>query len=152
MSVQRKMVKCIAKGKKIFIGLEDSKRTWVLCARADKSVIHETSMPARYEALRAYLKNGFEDCEIHVAYEAGFRGYNLRDALAADGYGCTVVPPHRVEQEKCAKVKTDRSDARLLRRTSKAGTARPAASLTRSGASTGRRSAIWARQNGISSG
>jgi transposase len=104
----------MAKSKKIFIGLEDSKRTWVLCVRSEKSVIHETSMPARYDALRAYLRNSFEGCEIHVVYEAGFRGFNLSDDLTRDGYACTVVPPHTVQQAKCARVKTDRADARLL--------------------------------------
>jgi transposase len=104
----------LAKSKKIFIGLEDSKRTWVLCVRSDKSVIHELSMPARYGALRKYLAGSFEDCEIHVVYEAGYKGYNLYYALTADGYGCTVVPPHTVQQEKCAKVKNDRADARVL--------------------------------------
>ena len=58
--------------KEIFIGLEDSKRSWKLCVRSDKVIVHETSMPAKYENLRNYFRNKFPDCEITVMYEAGF--------------------------------------------------------------------------------
>ncbi|MDR0305781.1 MAG: IS110 family transposase [Chitinispirillales bacterium] len=112
-SRERKMQDYIAKGKEIFIGLEDSKRTWVVCARSDKNIINVSSMAARYDALHGYLQN-FVDCNIHIVYEAGFRGFNLYDALIADGYKCTVVPPHTVHQAKCARVKNDRIDAKLL--------------------------------------
>ena len=42
----------IAKDKNVFIGLEDSKKSWKLCVRADKIIIHETSMPAKYHVRR----------------------------------------------------------------------------------------------------
>jgi transposase len=114
MSVRRKMVDYIAKSKKIFIGLEDSKSTWRLCVRSDKEIIHELHMPARYESLRSYLRKNYIDCDIHVIYEAGFKGFNLYFDLVGDGYACTVTPPHTVTQAKCSRVKTDRTDARIL--------------------------------------
>jgi transposase len=110
----RKMINSIENGKKIFVGLEDSKRTWKLCIRSEGMVIHETSMPAKYSVLKAFFDNQFPKCDIHVLYEAGFKGFTLHDKLAADGYHCTVTPPHLVTQEKANRVKCDKVDARRL--------------------------------------
>jgi len=110
---RRKMQDFILKSKSVFIGLEDSKTTWVICVRADKEIKHETSMPAKYEVLRSYLRR-FPDCDITVVYEAGFKGFGLFDNLVEDGYKCIVIPPHRVAQEKCSRVKNDKTDAKLL--------------------------------------
>ena len=65
----RKMLDYIVKGNKIFIGLEDSKKTWRLCVRCDRMVVHEVSLPAEYEVLRAYLFKRYPECEICVMYE-----------------------------------------------------------------------------------
>jgi transposase len=110
----RKMVEYVAKDKKIFIGLEDSKRTWKLCVRADNMIIHEASMPAQYQVLRNYLQQRFPQCTIAVIYEAGFRGFVLYDQLTADGFACVVTPPHTVTQEKTSRNKCDKIDARRL--------------------------------------
>jgi transposase len=110
----RKIQKHILKEKEVFIGLEDSKRSWKLCVRSDKVIVHETSMPAKYENLRNYFRNKFPDCEITVMYEAGFRGFGLHDQLVCDGWECIVTPPHTVTEEKCNKKKNDRIDSRRM--------------------------------------
>lgn len=110
----RKMQEFIVKGKRIFVGLEDSKRTWKLCIRSDRQVVHETSMPSDYENLRSYLERRYPECEIEVMYEAGFGGFWLHDLLVSDGMTCIVTPPNKVTQEKSNKVKTDKRDARRL--------------------------------------
>jgi transposase len=110
----RKIVDCIVKDAEIFVGLEDSKKTWKVCVRFEKQIVNEASMPAKYPVLQAYLRNNFPGCRVHLVYEAGFKGFNLYDALTADGHHCIVVPPHTVHQEKCARVKNDRIDAKLL--------------------------------------
>jgi len=104
----------ILKDDTIFVGLEDSKRTWKLCVRSSRLSIHETSMPAKYENLRNYFHNKFPGCEITVMYEAGFRGFGLYDSLVEDGFKCVVTPPHTVVDEKCNRVKNDRIDSRRL--------------------------------------
>jgi transposase len=114
MSKVRKIVEAVVESKEIFIGLEDSKRTWKICVRSDRMVIHAASMPARYDVLKAYFDNKFPGCTIHLVYEAGFRGFNLHDRLTDDGHDCIVVPPHTVVQKKCSRVKNDRIDARIL--------------------------------------
>jgi len=110
----RKIQEFVVKGKEIFIGLEDSKRTWKVCVRANREIIHQASMPANYEVLDAFLKNKFPDCTVHLVYEAGFKGFNLYDRLTEDGHHCIVVPPHTVYQAKCSRVKNDKVDARIL--------------------------------------
>jgi len=110
----RKMQKYIVKNNRIFVGLEDSKKTWKVCVRSDRMIVHETSMPTDYENLRNYLKNRYPDCTIRVMYEAGFQGFWLHDKLEADGIDCIVTPPNKVTQEKSNKVKTDKIDARRL--------------------------------------
>ena len=110
----KKMINYTAKDKEIFVGLEDSKLTWKLCIRSEGIVIQETSMPARYEVLKAYFRNGYPGCKIKVIYEAGFKGFTLHDRLVSDGIECVVTPPHTVTQEKDSRVKCDKIDARRL--------------------------------------
>lgn len=110
----RKMQEYIVKGNKIFIGLEDSKKTWKLCVRCDGMIVHETSMPAKYEVLQAYLNNKYPECGITVMYEAGFQGFWLHDKLESDGIRCIVTPPNKVTMPKVNRVKTDKRDARRL--------------------------------------
>jgi transposase len=110
----RKMQDFIMKNKSIYIGLEDSKKTWKLAVRCDKMLIHQTSMAAEYPSLIGYFRNKFPGCRIQVIYEAGFKGFWLHDFLVRDGISCVVVPPHTVLEEKANRVKTDKIDARRL--------------------------------------
>jgi len=111
----------ILEGKEIHVGLEDSAKTWKLCVRSGRIVVHEASMAAKYEDLRNYLRNKFPKCKIHVMYEAGFRGFELHDLLVAEGWECVVTPPHTVSQEKCNKQKNDRTDCRRLAKNNESG-------------------------------
>jgi transposase len=117
----RKMQKSIVEGKQIFVGLEDSKRSWKICVRSERMIVHEVSMPAEFAVLHTYLRNRYPDCDIEVMYEAGFGGFWLHDALEAEGIRCVVTPPNKVTQEKVNKVKTDRVDARRLARNLESG-------------------------------
>ncbi len=102
------------RGQPVFIGLEDSKRTWKVCVRASGMIVHEISMPAEYDNLKGYIVNTYPDCSVSVMYEAGFRGFSLYDELKADGYECVVIPPHLVTEAKNNRVKTDKRDAKRL--------------------------------------
>jgi transposase len=110
----RKMQEFIVKGNRIFIGLEDSKKTWKVCVRSKGVVVHEASMPAKYDVLKSYLLKGYPECRIRIMYEAGFQGFWLHDLLEKDGFECVVTPPNKVSCPKSDRVKTDRRDARLL--------------------------------------
>jgi transposase len=112
--VKTTRVDYILRNEKVFVGLDDCKKTWSLCARSGGMIVHETSMPAQYEVLRNYFHNKFPECQIEVMYEAGFRGFELHDQLVADGWECVVTPPHTVTEEKCQRKKNDRTDCRRL--------------------------------------
>lgn len=117
----KKIRNFILEGKEVYVGLEDSAKTWKLCARSGRIVIHEATMPAKYENLRNYLRNKFPNCTIRVMYEAGFRGFELHDKLTADGWDCVVTPPHTVTQEKCSRQKNDRIDCRRMAKNNENG-------------------------------
>jgi transposase len=109
--MDRKMQDWFVKGKEIFVGLDDAKKTWRVCVRSEKRSVHDTSMPANYDVLRAFLGKRFPECRIKVMYEAGFKGFNLYDRLTEDGIDCVVLPPHRMLEEKVSRVRTDKRDA-----------------------------------------
>jgi transposase len=106
----------IVEGKEIFVGLEDSKRTWKIAVRCENMLVHQASMEARYPILLSYLRNKFPKCRSHLMYEAGFKGFNLYDQLTEDGIECVVIPPHIVTVPKVNKIKTDKRDAKRLAR------------------------------------
>lgn len=110
----RKMQEYVLKGKKIYVGLEDSQKTWKVCVRSEGMTVDEASMPAEYDILKRYFDNRFPECVIKVMYEAGFHGFWLHDLLEDDGIDCIVTPPNKVTIEKDNRVKTDKRDARRL--------------------------------------
>ncbi len=110
----RKMQNYIVKGKKISIGLEDSKTTWKISVRCEGREVHYTSMDARKDVLISHLKTKYPECDITLIYEAGFKGFGLYDFLMEEGIKCIVTPPNKVTQEKHTSVKTDKVDARRL--------------------------------------
>jgi transposase len=110
----RKMRDYVVRGKEVFVGLEDSKRSWKLCVRCEGMIVQEISMPAEYGNLESYFGRCYPECRIRVMYEAGFSGFWLHDLLQASGVDCVVTPPHTVTEEKANKIKTDKVDARRL--------------------------------------
>jgi transposase len=104
----------VLKDQEVFVGLEDSKKSWKICCRSGGIIVKETSMPAQYENLRNFFYNKFPDCRINVIYEAGFKGFGLYDLLTADGWNCIITPPHTVTEEKCQRQKNDKIDASRL--------------------------------------
>ena len=114
VAMSKKMLNHVLENKEIYVGLEDSKRTWKVCVRCEGIVVQEASMAARYDILKAFFDNNYPGCIIAVIYEAGFKGFTLHDKLVNDGLKCIVIPPHRVKQEKGNRVKCDKRDARDL--------------------------------------
>jgi len=60
----KKEIQEILRNEEVYVGLEDSKKTWVLCVRSDGMVVHETSMPADYEVRHNYFHNKYPECQI----------------------------------------------------------------------------------------
>ncbi len=99
----RRVQDFVVTGKEVFVGLEDSKKTWKLAVRSDRMVIHRTSMEAKYPVLIRYLRNKFPECTIHLIYEAGFKGFGLHDHLRDDGIDCVVIPRDMVTEPPTAR-------------------------------------------------
>ena len=76
------------------------------------------SMPS----LRKVLRNAGPASRTLVVYEAGPCGYGLARRLNAEGYTCEVVAPTHIARSPIdQRIKTDRRDALLLARESRAG-------------------------------
>lgn len=73
-------------------------------------------------SLRKVLRNTGHASRTLVVYEAGPCGYGLARRLNAEGYNCQVVAPARIARSPIdQRIKTDRRDALLLARESRAG-------------------------------
>jgi len=110
----RQTIEYRVKGQPVFIGLEDSKRTWKLCVRSGNSIVHELSIPASFDNLIDYIRHSYPECIVKLMYEAGFHGFTLHDELVTEGVICEVLPPHLLIEAKNNLVKTDKRDARRL--------------------------------------
>lgn len=76
------------------------------------------SMPS----LQRVLRDLGRAARTLVVYEAGPCGYGLARRLNAEGYSCQVVAPARIARSPIEqRIKTDRRDALLLARESRAG-------------------------------
>jgi hypothetical protein len=121
-SLVRKKQDFIVPGKRIFVGLEDSKRTWKGCVRSAGMVVHETSMPAVYDNLRRYLQNRYPGCQTQLMYEAEvinlYFGLNYEKALTLEEIGARFsLTRERVRQikEKAIRRLRHASRSRSLR-------------------------------------
>ncbi len=102
----------IVRDQAVFVGIDVSKDSYAVAVRSGGELVYRSVVPARYEHLRA-LWERLPGCRIHAAYEAGFSGFGLYDALVGDGIDACVTPPSKVARSG-DRVKTDRLDARKL--------------------------------------
>ena len=102
------------KGKKVFVGIDVSKRTYSINVRSEDMMVEQFNMPADYDVLGNHLRTKYPQCDISLIYEAGFSGYGLHDYLAGQGMTCIVTPPTTVTTEVVNKKKCDKRDASRL--------------------------------------
>jgi transposase len=101
-------------GKKVFVGIDVHKKTYVISAYCDGDVVKKWTTPARAQALADQLGSYFFEAEILSAYEAGFSGFSLHRTLIAAGVKNIVVNAASIEVEANNRVKTDKRDARKI--------------------------------------
>ncbi len=109
-----KMCEYKVKGKRVYVGIDVSKRKYSVHVRSGGMMIDQLSIPADYEVLLRYIRNNYPECDIRVMYEAGFSGFGLHDYLSGEGIRCIVTPPGSVMVEKVDKKKNDKHDAARL--------------------------------------
>ena len=109
----------------LYVGLDthkDSVDIGLAPAGRDDEVRHfgtvGGSVNAVSKAMRRLVAAGHR---LHIVYEAGPCGFALQRHLAALGYDCEVVAPSRTPRRPGDRIKTDRRDAEMLARLSRAG-------------------------------
>jgi transposase len=74
------------------------------------------------DAVAAMLKKlAIRHPKLHFVYEAGPRGYGLYRQIVETGHACEVVSPAHTPRRAGDRIKTDRRDAIMLARLSRAG-------------------------------
>ena len=105
----------LEKANTIYVGIDVHLRRWHVTVRTMEAELLSSVTPGNWEALRKLLER-WQGREMVVAYEAGFSGFWLHDALVSWGAECLVVPPTLIPQEAGSRVKTDRKDSSKLAR------------------------------------
>ena len=102
-------------GVEIFVGIDVHKKCWAVCIMIGSKVFKEFSQDSDAGLLIRHLQENYPGGEIHCAYEAGFSGFGLYDALVEAGMACLVIHPADVPTtDKERRQKRDRVDARKI--------------------------------------
>ena len=108
--------KIIVEGKVVNIGMDVHKKTYNVTALVEGEVVGRAVLPAKYSALKQYLRRYKQASKLRVAYEAGPTGFSLCDKLRAEKIECMVVAPSLIPTESGNRVKTDKRDSLKLAR------------------------------------
>jgi transposase len=101
-------------GEPAYLGIDVSRTKWVYCLRW-KGGERRLTTPGMLEHLKAVVSR-YEDCELHVVYEACGFGFEIAWYLQKRGIDVMVVAPSQIERAPGRRVKTDRIDASNLAR------------------------------------
>lgn len=101
-------------GKKVFVGMDVHKKTYVIAAYCDGEIVKKWTTPAKPEGVSEQLTRFFQGAEIWSAYEAGFSGFKLHRVLASGGIKNRVVHAASIEVKSNDRVKTDKRDAKKI--------------------------------------
>lgn len=98
-------------GKKIYLGIDVHKKTYVVTAMCEKIAVKKATLPANPEGLVAFCKKYFPGAVIESAYEAGFSGFHIHRVLEKNGIKNLVIHAAGMEIAVGDKVKTDKRDS-----------------------------------------
>lgn len=101
-------------GKKIYIGVDVHKKSYVIAAYCENDIVKSWTTSADPANFAEQLKKFFPGAEIFSAYEAGFSGFILHRTLIAAGIKNIVIHAASLEIESNNRVKTDKRDAKKI--------------------------------------
>jgi transposase len=105
-----KVVRRPEAGQDVWIAIDVARSKWAFNVRWGGREQRRLSTPGTINHLQS-LVSGYQDCRLHVAYEACGFGYQIAWWCQQQGIEVTVLAPSTVEQVPGSKVKTDRIDA-----------------------------------------
>lgn len=107
----------------IYVGIDVHKNSWTIAICTEHRCYRPFSIsPPRIEDLVDYLETNFPDGCYLCAYEAGFSGFNLCEALFDYGIACLVVHAADIPTaNKETEFKTDARDAAKIARSLRSG-------------------------------
>lgn len=102
-------------GQHIYCGLDVHKKDWSVCVRDNERELRFFSQPPDPKPLFNFLQRNYPDATFHAAYEAGFCGYWIQQALSELGIHCIITHPADIPtSDKDKRYKTDAVDCRKL--------------------------------------
>jgi transposase len=102
-------------GTDVWLAIDLSRSKLVYCVRWEGAERRRLSTPYGLEHVRAVVQQ-YQDCRLHVVYEACGFGYAVAWWLRSEGIDTTVIAPSRVERAPGLAVKTDRLDVGKMAR------------------------------------
>ena len=109
-------------GQIIYIGMDIGKRFWKICIYTAAGEYKLFTTAPSVKQLVTYLHTWFPGAGYHAAYEIGYCGFWICDALNRAGIQCIVVHPADIPtSDKEHAFKTDARDARKIARMLRAG-------------------------------
>jgi transposase len=104
-------------GQDVYAGIDVALKAWKVAIFLEQAFHKGLSVPADPEGLVRYLKRTFPGASYHTAYEAGYFGFWIHEALVRLGVHSMVVNPADVPtSDKERRTKTNRVDAFKLGR------------------------------------
>jgi transposase len=113
-------------GQDIYVGLDVHKKNWTVSIFTQNFEHKTFSQNPEADILANYLHRNFPGANYHSAYEAGYFGFWIHEALTAHGINNIVINPADVPtKDKERKRKNNRVDSRKLARTLRSGDLEP---------------------------
>jgi transposase len=113
-------------GQNIYVGFDVHLRSWKVTILTEKLVHKTFSQEPKPKLLYEYLMKNFPGATFHSAYEAGFCGYWIHNALMSYGINSIVVNPADIPTTDKEKVqKEDSRDSRKIARSLRSGELKP---------------------------
>jgi len=113
-------------GQHIYVGIDTHNHNWRTSIFTEHFEHKTFTQDPDPDILVNYLHRNFPGATYHAAYEAGYCGFWIHEALTARGIDCIVINPADVPtKDKERKRKNNRIDARKLARSLKNGDLEP---------------------------
>ena len=109
-------------GQKIYVGIDVHKAQWTICICTEHTNFRPFVMVPDPQLLISYLVREFPDGNYECAYEAGFSGFGLYEALWEAKINCIVVHAADIPtSHKESEFKTDTRDALKIAKSLRSG-------------------------------